>query len=152
MEIRRAQRADLSEIYALIKLSARELQSGFYEPCIIEEALELVTGIDGLIEAETFLVVVDAERIVGCGGYVNSPMCSELRALFVHPRFSRKGIASKVMAKCIELCVGTGSKQLKLVATLAGVPFYTKFGFSEISRETVTLSSGALFEVVAMNR
>ncbi len=152
MDIRLAQKRDLDEINALINMSSKELQSGFYKSNVIEEALELVTGIEALIEAETFLVAVQSEKIIGCGGYVNAHTFSELRAFFVHPEFSRKGIASKIMSKCIEHSAEVGFKQIKLVATLAGVPFYTKLGFTEVSREIIALSSGSQFEVVEMTR
>jgi len=54
------------------------------------------------IEGKTFLVTVESEKIIGCGGYLNTQTFSELRAFFVHPEISRKGIASKIMSKCIE--------------------------------------------------
>jgi N-acetylglutamate synthase-like GNAT family acetyltransferase len=152
MDIRLAQKRDLDEINALINVSAKELQSGFYKPSVIEEALELVTGIEALIEGKTFLVAVESEKIIGCGGYLHTQTFSELRAFFVHPEFSRKGIASKIMSKCIEYSAEIGLKQIKLVATLSGVPFYTRLGFTEVARDVVDLSSGSKFEVVEMNR
>ncbi len=56
------------------------------------------------------------------------------------------------MSKCIEYSAEIGLKQIKLVATLSGVTFYTRLGFTEVARDVVDLSSGSKFEVVEMNR
>ncbi|MFA5921947.1 MAG: hypothetical protein WC856_11750 [Methylococcaceae bacterium] len=53
---------------ALISKSARILQSQYYKKSEIETALELVSGIEELIAAGSFLVAEYEKKIIGCGG------------------------------------------------------------------------------------
>lgn len=60
---------NFTHIQALISKSARMLQSQYYKQSEIETALELVSGIEELIAAGSFLVAEYEKKIIGCGGW-----------------------------------------------------------------------------------
>jgi len=154
MNIHLAKANELKKIDTLIEVSTKQLQVEFYSPEIIEEALELVTEIKQMVLEHTLFVAENTGNIVACGGYRNieKGLNAELKAFFVHPLHARQGLASKILVKCIEKLKAERVKELCLVATLAGEPFYRTQGFYESERKSITLSSGASFEVVNMHR
>ncbi|MFC1751136.1 hypothetical protein ACFL2V_20300 [Pseudomonadota bacterium] len=86
-KIRVANMSDMPAIHALIKLSAETLQREFYDPHVIEEALELVVGIEALVSDNTFFIAECKDELVACGGYQKYGGIGdvELKAFFVHP-------------------------------------------------------------------
>jgi len=154
MNIRFAKSNEIKKIHCLIEVSAKHLQVGFYKPKTIVEGLELVSGINQMVNEGTFFVAEAAGDIVACGGYSNKGIekKAELRAFFVHPENSRKGLASAILERCIDELEKSGVNELSLAATLVGEPFYRKHGFDDLSRESIILSSGSSFEVVNMYR
>jgi len=153
MNIRHAKNIDLEKIDSLIKVSTKVLQAESYSPEVIEEALELITGIKQMVLENTLFVVEVAGNIVACGGYkINEKgKSAELKTFFVHHQYSRQGLASTILRKCIEKLKLERVKEISLVATLTGEPFYRAQGFNESERKSIVLSSGASFEVVNMH-
>ena len=140
-------------IQALISKSARILQAQYYKKSVIESALELVSGIEKLIAANSFLVAEHEKKIIGCGGWsidVSQPQRAEIRSFFVHPDFARKGVATQLFVACENECLRREIKTLYLTATLSGEPFYKKCGFCEFERFKHNLSNGETFELVKM--
>lgn len=146
-------------IQALISKSARILQPQYYKKSEIETALELVSGIEELIAAGSFLVAEYEKKIIGCGGWaidVSEPFMpqrvqkAEIRGFFVHPDFARRGVATHLLTTCESECLRRGIQALYLTATLSGEPFYKKCGFSEFERFKQDLSNGETFELVKM--
>ncbi len=67
--IRPSTEADIPVLEDLIPVSVRVLQAAYYSHAQMEAALGPVFGVDrSLIKDGTYYVVVDAGRIVGCGG------------------------------------------------------------------------------------
>jgi N-acetylglutamate synthase-like GNAT family acetyltransferase len=140
---------------ALISKSARILQVQYYKKSEIETALELVSGIEKLIVAGSFLVAEYENKIIGCGGWaidISEPQKAEIRGFFVHPDFSRRGVATHLFIACENECLRKGIEALYLTATLSGEPFYKKCGFSEVERFKQVLSNGETFELVKMEK
>src|SRR6478752_1535481 len=105
--IRKASAHDLLCIDKLIRRSARVLQLQYYGESEIEAALELVKGIDELIDANSYFVAESKMAIVGCGGFyidLPEPKKAEIRAFFVSPEFARQGIAAQILACCETHC------------------------------------------------
>src|SRR5262245_45214797 len=70
VNIRSATSNDLPALDRLIPLSARELSRGYYSDQQIESAIRYVFGVDSQLIADgTYYVAVDADEIVGCGGW-----------------------------------------------------------------------------------
>lgn len=144
---------NLAHIQALVVESARILQLPYYKKSEIETALELVNGIEDLINAGSFFVAEYENKIIGCGGWaidVSDLRQAEISGFFVHPDFARKGVATRLLATCEEHCLKKGVQVLYLTATLSGEPFYRKCGYSELERFNQGLSNGESFELVKM--
>jgi len=170
--LRLAQNCDIPELEELIPLSARNLQTAYYSPAQIEGALGTIFGVDSqLILDGTYFVAEVNEQIVGCGGWSkrNTLFGSDqakvasvkrlldprqdparIRAFFVHPDWSRRGIGSQIMQVCENAAVQAGFNAIELVATLAGEPLYSAFGYRVIKRFEVPLPNGLFLPVVGM--
>lgn len=151
--IYKASLENFAHIQTLISKSARILQSQYYKKSDIETALELVSGIEELIAAGSFLVAEYENKIIGCGGWTidaSESQKAEIRGFFVHPDCARRGVATLLLATCEIECLHKGIQTLCLTATLSGEPFYKKCGFSESGRFRQGLSNGESFELVKM--
>lgn len=144
---------DYKEIFNLINLSAKNLQKYHYSDKDIEIALQLVNGFDKLIESRTFYKLTLDKKIVACGGYkLIDDKVAELKTFFVHPKYARQGLASKLLNKCISECTKKNIIMLKLVATLTGKPLYEKFGFIPQEEELFPLINGSKFKLIHMHK
>ncbi|PYF80987.1 MULTISPECIES: GNAT family N-acetyltransferase [Marinomonas] len=153
--IRTARIEDLELIQTLINRSTRELQRGFYEESEIDAALELIGGLDVLIQSGQYFVAENDGCIAGCGGVsllLDEETSAEIRGFFVAPEYARKGVASSVFDYCEKYCSERGVKSLFLASTLSGEPFYSKRGFTEIGRVKEPLSNGQFFELINMEK
>ena len=153
--IRKALIEDLEIIATLVNNSVKELQKDDYDSNTINQALELVSGLDTLVINGRLQVAEYDGLIVGCGGYSLIPKMSykaELKSYFVLPEYARKGISTKLLNHSIEQCIKVGVTQFCLSATLTGVPFYKRNGFTPIHEFDHKLSNGNTFRLVEMQR
>lgn len=153
--IRKADKHEFEKIDSLIKHSARTIQAQFYKESSVEAALELISNIVELIEADSLFVVECEHQLIACGGVSfckAEPFNAEIKSFFVHPDFARKGVATKLLAACENQCFRMGIESIYLMATLAGEPFYRSRGFSELQRVQQSLSNGEIFELVKMQK
>lgn len=148
--IRKATYADRPEIESLIESSARGLSRSDYSSEQIEAAIQHVFGVDtDLIDDGTYFVAEAAGLLVACGGwskrrnlfggdrYQNreggelDPQTepAKIRAFFVHPDWSRKGIAREILSLCESEARQYGFSSAELMATLPGVKFYIACGY-----------------------
>lgn len=155
----------------LIPRSARALQKATYTPAQIEAALGTVFVVDETLIADGTYFVAERERaIVGCGGWSRRRTLfggdhggarddalldparepARIRAFFVHPAHARQGVGRLLMAACERAAREAGFGRLELVATLAGEPLYSAFGFRVVERYDLTLPSGLALPVVRM--
>jgi len=171
--IRLAIQSDIPALEALIPLSVRGLQAPYYSPAQMEAALGPVFGVDRtLIYDGTYFTVEHSGRIVGCGGWsrrravfggdrgrvgedasldpATNP--ARIRAFFVHPEWARQGIGRAILEACEAALRAAGFREAMLVATLAGEPFYTVFGYTVAERYDAPLSDGLTLPVVRMTK
>lgn len=170
--LRLAQDSDIPLLEELIPLSARNLQAVYYSSAQIEGALGTVFGIDTqLILDGTYFVAEVNEQIVGCGGWSkrNTLFGSDrakvasvdelldprkaparIRAFFVHPNWSRRGIGKRMVQVSENAAIHAGFRVIELVATLAGEPLYSAFGYRAIKRFELPLPNGLFLPVVQM--
>ncbi len=171
--IRLASLEDIPKLTTLIPDSARALQAGYYTSEQIEGALGTVFGVDSqLIQDQTYFVAQNNHQtIVGCGGWSkrktlyggdsgkNNPEDSllnpdsdsaKIRAFFVDPAWARRGIGSEIMRVCELAAERAGFKQVEMIVTLAGEPFYTKFDYQVIERFEISLPNSQFLAVVRM--
>ena len=171
--IRSATRADVPELARLIPESARQLSHGYYSDQQIASAIRYVFGVDSQLIADgSFYVAIIENVIVGCGGWSwrrtlyggdQRPMgagaildpavdAARIRAFFVASGHARQGIGGRILNACEEAAAAKGFSRLELMSTLAGVPFYRRFGFLERERVVDTLPDGTTIEFVRMTR
>ena len=175
--VRKATVADVPRLEEVIEASVRGLQAHDYTPAQIEGALESVYGVDTQLIADgTYFVAEVEERskagreIVACGGWSKRKTlfggdqfagredclldpnsdAAKIRAFFVHPKWVRQGIASRILEACEKAAGEAGFTRLEMGATLSGVAFYRAKGYVEVEGEAVTLENGETLAIVKM--
>lgn len=155
---RKAKLADIEQLSELIETSARHLALSDYTPEQIEAALGTVWGVDEeLIRDQTYFVVESNKGVfAGCGGWSKrkklfgasqenerSPLLdsrvdsARIRAFFVHPEFTRRGIGREIIHLCELEAIAAGFKKMELMATLPGYRLYRSCGYIGDIRESV---------------
>lgn len=164
---------DVPNLRELIPHSVRALSQDVYSQAQIESAIRYVFGLDTQLIADGayFVSVVD-NIVVGCGGWsrrrtlyggdqkkpTEDPVldpavdAARIRAFFVHPNWARRGMASQLMAACVDAARAAGFRRLTLVATLPGEPLYRAFGFEVTDRFDDVLPDGVRVPFVQMAR
>jgi GNAT superfamily N-acetyltransferase len=173
LRVRLATGEDLPALRRLIPRSVRGLSRNHYSEAQIEASIVHVFGPDTQLIADgTYFVVASGERIVACGGWSkrrtlyggdqtkgdSDPLVdparepARIRAFFVDPDFSRRGLGTSLMNACLDAARKAGFKTLELGATLPGVPLYRAFGFRELERVEVPMPGGEVLPIVRMGR
>ena len=152
---RKAVILDAPVLADLISLSSDVINGRFYEKHIVQASVGNIWTVDPqLIKDETYWVATtDTNQIVGCGGWSKRNLLfgndttmktagapaelnpevdpARIRAFFVHPNFTRRGIGRELLRICEEEAKSKGFKSLELVATLSGVPLYESCGYQK---------------------
>src|SRR5688500_1229670 len=167
MIIRVATHQDIPQLGRLISDSARRLSVGYYSTEQIEACIKEIFGVDTqlITDGSYYVVEVDGE-IVAAGGwsarktlYGGDQMKSgpdlllnpqtdaaRIRAFFVHPEWSRRGLARRIYNHCSEAAWSAGFRNFELMATQPGEPLYSALGF--ISGDRVVVRLGGAVEVL----
>lgn len=170
--VRKATRADIPALEALIVASAERLGEEFYEPAALEMAIRHVFGVDtDLVDDGTYLVAEIDGAIAGCGGWsrfgtlfggdrfadrsnamlVPGEDAARIRAMFIDPGFARRGVGSAIMTAAEDAARAAGFDRLALMATLSGVDFYRAHGF--VAEPGITVDAGGVaVPFVPMNK
>jgi GNAT superfamily N-acetyltransferase len=173
--IRLAAMADIPALTALIEVSVRGLQSRDYSRTQIELALRTVYGVDTQLIADGTYFVVEtnggqAPPLAGCGGWSKRKTlfggdawtrreddlldptvdAAKIRAFFVHPAWARRGIGTMILNACEEAAKAAGFKRCEMGATLTGVPFYRRMGYTELEHLDVPLGDDESLPIVHM--
>ena len=169
--VRLAQPKDVADLQDLITRSARGLSVGYYTPAQTEAAVRYVFGVDSQLIADRTYFVIEADaQLVACGGWSRrrtlfggdqaksgpDPLLdpatepARIRAFFVDPRMTRRGLGSQLMSECIGAARAAGFGALELVSTLPGEPLYVATGFSVIERFDLTLPGNIPLPVIKM--
>jgi len=88
--------------------------------------------------------------IVGEADGDPSTYAAKIRAFFVHPNWSRRGIARLLFDRCESEARAMGFKRLELMSTMPGVKFYLSCGCLPIENSNTTLPDGEVFSAVKM--
>ena len=165
---------DLPALNAVMEASVRGLFARDYDARQTRGALEHVFRIDPhLIEEGSYEVCESAGRIVASGGwsrrrnpYGNSHVeaahaprqisagarTAVVRAMFVHPRFARRGIGRALLHRAERAAVREGFGTLELLATLTGRKLYLSAGFRVDRVERVELPDGTPLPALRMSK
>lgn len=176
--LRLAGEADIPVIRTLIEASVRGLQRGDYSEEQIEAALGTALGVDTQLIADGTYYVAESKLpsgenlIVACGGWSKRKTlfgsdhgphredgflepgkdAAKIRAFFVHPEWTRLGIATKILETCEEVARAAGFHRLEMGATLTGIPLYLARGYTFIERIEVPLPNGLTLPVVRLGK
>ncbi len=176
--IRLATGADIPALQELIDKSVRVLQKEDYSSEQLDAALGTAYGVDTQLIADETYYVVEAigtagERVLAaCGGwsmrktlygsdhgpYRDNAMldpardAAKIRAFFVHPEWTRRGIASLILKTCEDAAYERGFRRFEMGATLTGVPMYAARGYAKGEQIEVPLPNGMSLTVVRMSK
>lgn len=169
IRIRAAEPADTAALKALHSRSMRELGGNDYTAAQIESCLQHITTVDpGMIADRSYFIAEIDGALVGSGGWTRrapnfrtsgdgadtaaDDTAALIRAVFVHPDWARRGIASRIMA-FLEACAReAGSRQAALIATLTGVPLYQTLGYTIRERFDIDLPDGTAVASIRMDK
>jgi N-acetylglutamate synthase-like GNAT family acetyltransferase len=175
-DIREATEADVPAILTLVEQSVRVLQQGDYSPAQIDASIGSIFGIDRqLIADRTYFVATpsdDSATITACGGWsfrrtlygsdahterdaeLLNPATdyAKIRAIFVHPAWSRRGLGSLILTHCEQAATIAGFTRFEMGSTLTGLKLYPQRGYIEIARTQAPLPGGESLEVVQMRK
>ncbi|MEM8931102.1 MAG: GNAT family N-acetyltransferase [Acidobacteriota bacterium] len=171
--LRTARHDDIPALQALIDRSGVELSRSFYTPTQAEAITRHVFGVDSqLIEDGTYFAIEEEGEVVACGGWSRRDTLfggdqaktgpdphldpatepARIRAFFVAPKMARRGLARQLMDECEQRAREAGFRELALVATLPGEPFYRACGFTVTERFELHLPDGVDVPVTRMHR
>jgi GNAT superfamily N-acetyltransferase len=171
--LRAATMEDVAGIQGLIDASVRGLQAGDYSAAQIEGALSTVFTVDSqlIVDGTYFVAFADDGELAGCGGWsfrktlyggdhqietiaperLDAAVdAAKIRAIFVHPKFSRMGLGSLILQAAEGAAVEQEFRRFEMGSTLTGVTLYTLKGYREVSRVLVPVGGGEEIEVVRM--
>ena len=169
MELRLATMADLPRLRVVMDAAIAELQKGFLSEQQIESSRQIM-GLDTqLVEDGTYFVVLDGERIAGCGGWSRratlyggdhtsgrepallDPLvdAARVRAMYTDPGYVRRGVGRLILTLCEQAAAAEGFTRLELMGTMAGRPLYLSHGYVVVE-ELADDRGGAAVPLVRM--
>jgi|Marorgknorr_s2lv_3_1036020.scaffolds.fasta_scaffold00967_11 GNAT superfamily N-acetyltransferase len=174
VSVRQAVREDGPAIESLIDASIRILGGRFYDESLIESSLKYVFGVDTTMIDDGFYLVIESEgRVIGAGGWSHrktpfggnqaTPVRDAelrqpgrdpavIRAMYVHPDWAGKGVGRLIIETCEEVATSAGFTDLELVATLSGVAFYERMGYTQRDVIHYKMGDGLLIDFVQMEK
>ncbi|MGD1878354.1 MAG: GNAT family N-acetyltransferase [Kiloniellaceae bacterium] len=172
--LRAARREDIPAIDAMHFLSVQALGAADYTPAQIEAFICHGTYDPVMIDEGTYFVLEDARlenagRVVASGGWSRrlphadspgagmaeqsfslSPNSAKLRSIFVHPKYARLGLGSRLVRHAEADAVAAGYRLLELWASLTGLPLYRKLGYQALGRLAIPGGTGITVPAVHM--
>lgn len=157
----------------LIEVSVRALSKGHYTPEQTEAALVHIFGVDSrLISDGTYYAITDDAAIVAAGGWSArdtlyggdqargradsmldpATMPARIRAFFVHPHWTRRGLARRIFRECEVAAGARGFREFELVSTLPGEQLYRALGFVPLEPVSIPLPGNQVLPCLRMHR
>ena len=173
MHLHHATLADIDEIERVMRESIEGISSRTYDARQVESSLKYVAHLDReLVTDGTYFVVEADGAIVACGGwskrgrlYAGSGSSSgdarlldpatepaRIRAMFVTPRFERRGIGRMILGACEEKALAAGFHELELMAMLSGHAMYLASGYHDVEEVAGALVDGTPFPLFRMRK
>jgi N-acetylglutamate synthase-like GNAT family acetyltransferase len=174
VNIRLASIKDIPALEELIRDSVRGLSATYYSAEQIESALVHIFGVDTqLILDQTYFIAEAGDQIAGSGGWSKrktlfggdqskpdqtDPLLdpatqpARVRAFYIHPRWSRKGVGTLILKACEDAAAEAGFSRIELAATLSGVPFYLARGYEKGEGISIETPDGPSLPAIRMTK
>jgi GNAT superfamily N-acetyltransferase len=94
-------------------------------------------------------LIAECDGIVVGFGFINR-QTAEVKAIFVEPRFSRRGVGTAILTSLEAIARNAGLRQLTLSASLNAVSFYQAAGYRPIQETEWCHPAGFRLPCVAM--
>jgi len=171
--LRAATRDDAADITRVMLASLREIgRTAYDEQQVASSLVYLAVPDEQLIDDGTYFVAVDGGAIVGCGGWSRRRKThagsghsaaddtlldperepARIRAMFVDPRYARRGIGRQILELCERRAAADGFRRLQLVAMRSGEAMYRACGYTPIGDAPVRLEDGVVLECTLMEK
>ena len=171
--IRKAQPADVSEIERVMRESIVGISSRSYDEKQVASSLDFIAHLDrDLVTDGTYFVVEAEGEIAGCGGwskrkrlYAGSGSsegdaqfldpktdAARIRAMFVVPRFERRGIGRMILERCEREARDAGFRKVELMAMLSGHAMYLATGYRDVEDVPAKLEDGTPYPLIKMEK
>lgn len=152
---------DEESLSALIAAAYRTLDRSAYDPTELTAALPAMSKANPkLLASGTYFVAAVDGVAAACGGWTREkPGTGEvedgvahIRHFATHPEYTRRGLAQRLLDRCIAETAAAGLTVLRSQSTLPGEPFYAAAGFRRIGEATAKMAPGASLPVIEMER
>ena len=134
MEIRRFKDEDAVEVSEVIRETIRISNTKDYPAELMDELIKSETpeNVQGMASWTHFYVVLDGEKIIGCGAigpYWGKEDESSLFTIFVLPEYQGKGVGRAIIETLEKDEFFLRAKRIEIPASITGIPFYLKMGY-----------------------
>lgn len=172
--LRTANDQDIPAIETLMRASVLGLFPGFHDDAETAAAAEFITELDrDLVSDGTFFVIEEEDELVACGGWSRRAKLhtgtghtheedarlldpatepARVRAMFVHPGQTRRGLARQILSAAEQAAQGEGFGEFVLMATRPGIPLYTALGFAVVEETAFSTPNGVRLECAVMRK
>ena len=172
--IRRATAGDIPALLEMQRCSVDRLVRRDYTREQVDAFLTHVGTLDPqVVEDRTYFLAESGGRIAVCGGWsfrvpflerqqapngkAAPPSKAEggtayIRSVFVHPDWTRRGLASRIMRHIEAEVVARAFTRIELTATLTGVPLYRKLGYGREDWICLRMPNDVLVPSVVMSK
>ena len=174
IKLRPATTEDIPALEELIRASVSALSADHYTPEQIKSALSHVFGVDTqLITDGTYFVAEIDGQIAGSGGWSKrstlfggdqskpegpdslldpNTEAARIRAFYVNPSWSRRGVGSKILTACEDAARAAGFRRIELAATLPGEPLYAARGYEKVEAMKLETPDGESLPAFRMTK
>ena len=174
LRLRVATPAEIPAMRELIAASVRGLQHEYTESQREQVLASVFTPDTQLIVDQTYFVLEAPDgALAACGGWSwrktlyggdhhtasrdgqgldPATDAAKIRAFFVHPAWSRRGLGTRLLLACEQAAWDAGFRRCEMGATLAGVPLYERHGYQRVQQIEVKLPDGEALQVVRMEK
>ncbi len=171
--LRPATHADVTAIADVMRDSVEQFGPTAYSELQLASALMFICRPDEqLIDDGTYFVAIINGEIAGCGGWSRrqkvysgsaasgdedalldpSTDAARIRAMFVRPRWSRRGIGRAILQHSETRAAAEGFTRFQLVAMRSAGTLYESYGYHAVREAPVTLEDGVVLECTLMEK
>ncbi len=159
MQLRTAKLSDATAVTTLLERAYPTLMAASYDAAVLVLALPSMTKSNPiLLASETYYVVEDNGRLVGCGGWTPGkpgtgeaePGVAHLRHFASDPDQARQGIGRLIYNQCATDANDRGATRFQVFAALNAESFYERLGLRRIRVINLAMGPGITFPTILM--